>query len=75
MKYKLWCLVGSQFLYSPGMLKTDDARENKMAMAVSRAICYPIIYNETAKTNQEIPGMVVVNPDSDADVWAMVRAT
>lgn len=49
-------------------------RTNEMATKLSKVLRYPFIYKVAVKTNQEIPDMVVMFPDDDVGIRAMVRA-
>ena len=57
-KYEFWFVVGSQFLYGPEVLETVAARAQEMAAELSKALPFPLVYKVTAKTNQEIAGVV-----------------
>jgi len=55
---EFWFVVGSQFLYGPETLDTVAKRAAEMAETLSKALPYPLVYKVTAKTNQEIAGVV-----------------
>ena len=55
---EFWFIVGSQSLYGPDVLKTVAARAAEMAEKLSEVLPYPLVYKVTAKTNQEIAGVV-----------------
>lgn len=56
--YEFWFVVGSQFLYGPEVLETVEERAKEMAVALSSALPYPLVYKVTAKTNKEITDIV-----------------
>ena len=58
MQKEFWFVVGSQFLYGPEVLETVEARAKEMAAELSKVLPYPLVYKVTAKTNQEITGVV-----------------
>ena len=58
MKREFWFVVGSQFLYGPGVLVTVETRAKEMAAELSKVLPYPLVYKVTAKTNQEIKDIV-----------------
>ena len=55
---EFWFIVGSQSLYGPEVLETVAVRAAEMAEALSRVLPYPLIYKVTAKSNEEISGVV-----------------
>ena len=66
-------MAGSQFLYGPEALETVENRAKEKAMVLSRVLLNSFIYKVTAKANPEITSMVVMSPDNDVDVRAMVK--
>ncbi len=58
MQYEFWFVVGSQFLYGDEVLETVAARAKEMAEELSKALPFPLVYQVTAKTNQEITDVV-----------------
>ncbi len=56
--YRFWFVVGSQFLYGPEVLDTVAQRAEEMAAELSAVLPYPLDYQLTAKTNQEIAAIV-----------------
>ena len=65
-KMEFWFVVGSQFLYGPEVLDTVAARAAEMAAELSKHLPYPLVYKVTAKTNQEIAGVVKEANHDDA---------
>ena len=63
---EFWFVVGSQLLYGPEVLETVETRAREMAAELSKALPYPLVYKVTAKTNQEIAGVVKEANYSDA---------
>ena len=63
---EFWFVVGSQFLYGPEVLEIVEGRAREMAAELSKALPYPLVYKVTAKTNQEIAGVVKEANYSDA---------
>ncbi len=57
-KREFWFVVGSQFLYGPGVLDTVAARAKEMAEELSKVLPYPLVYKVTAKTSAEITNVV-----------------
>lgn len=57
-KYEFWFVVGSQFLYGEGVLKTVEERAREMAEELSKVLPYPLVYKVTAKTNKEITDVI-----------------
>ena len=58
--YEFWLVVGSQFLYGPGVLETVASRAARMAdeMNASGRLPCRLVYKLTAKTNAEITDIV-----------------
>lgn len=57
-KREFWFVVGSQFLYGPGVLDTVAERAQEMAAELSKVLPYPLVYKVTAKTSEEITNVV-----------------
>ena len=60
MKRNFWLLVGSQTLYGDEVLKTVDERAAEMTayLNATGSLPYTVIYKGTAKSNDEISGVV-----------------
>lgn len=57
-KYEFWFVVGSQSLYGPEVLETVAKRAEEMAVELSGALPFPLIYKLTAKSNSEISQII-----------------
>ena len=54
------------------MLETVDARKKEMTTELFMVLLHLLIYRVTAKTNQEIPGTVIMSLDDNVDARTVV---